>query len=75
MLSLLPGRPIVADICVTQPLGAPAVNATAQETGAKAKAEDSLEWDKYSRTGTGACRSIALGQKPIGRAGPAALLF
>ena len=44
LLALLPGRPIVADICVTHPLAASAVKAAARD----AKGKDSLKRDKYS---------------------------
>ena len=67
-----PGRPIVADICVTHPLAASAVKATARDTGATAKGKDSLIRDKYSRTGTGACRFVPLSHEACGRAGPTA---
>ena len=40
-MALLPGRPIVADICVARPLAASAVKAAARDTGANAKAKDS----------------------------------
>ena len=70
LLALLPGRPIVADICVTHPL-ASAVKAAARDTGATAKGKDSLKRDKYSRTGTGACRFDPLSHETFGRAGPA----
>ena len=72
LLALLPGRPIVADICVTHPLAASAVKAAARDTGAAAKGKDSLKRDKYSRTGTGACRFVPLSHETFGRAGPAA---
>lgn len=56
LLALLPCHPNAADICVTQPLAASAVKAAARDTGATAKAKDSLQQDEYSRTGTDACR-------------------
>ena len=73
LLELLPGRPIVADICVTHPLAASAVRAAARDTGATAKGKNSLKRDKYSRTGMGACRFVPLRHEKFGRAGPAAL--
>ena len=72
LLALLPGRPIVADTCVTHPLAASAVKAAARDTGATAKGKDSLKRDKYCRTGTGACRFVPLSHETFGRAGPAA---
>ena len=57
LLALLPGRPIVADICVPHPLAASAVKAAARNTGATTKGEDSLKRDKYSRTGMGVCEN------------------
>ena len=71
LLALLPGRPIVAGICVTHPLAASAAKAAACDTGAAAKGKDSLERDKYSRTGTGACRFVPLSHETFGCAGPA----
>ena len=56
LLAFLPGRPIVMDVCVTHPLAASAVAAAAWTTGATAEAKDALKRNKYSRTGTGACR-------------------
>ena len=61
--ALLPGRPIVANICVTQPLAASAAKATARDTGATAKGQDSLKRDKYSRIGT-PCAPIHSGCPP-----------
>ena len=49
--ALLPGRPVVANTCVTHPLGASAVKATARDTGATARAKDRQKRDKYGRTG------------------------
>ena len=72
LLALLPGRPIVADICVTHPLAASAVKAAARDTGATARGKDSLKRDKYSRTGTGACQFVPLSHETFGRAGAAA---
>ena len=72
LLALLPGSPIVADICVTHPLAASAVKAAARDTSATAKEEDSLKRDEYSRTGTGACRIVPLSHETFGRAGPSA---
>ena len=72
LLALLPGRPIVADICVTHPLAVSAVKDAARDTGATAKGKDSLKRDKYSRTGMGACRLVPLSHETFGRAGPAA---
>ena len=46
--------------------------AAARDTGATAKWNDSLQRDKYSRTGTGACRFVRLRHETYGRAGPAA---
>ena len=37
-----------------------------------AKGKDSLKRDKYSQTGTGACRLVPLSHETFGRAGPAA---
>ena len=42
------------------------------DAGATAKGKDSLKRDKYSRTGTGACRFVPLSHETFGRAGPAA---
>ena len=72
LLALPPGRPIKADTCVTRPLAASAAKATARDTGATDNGEDSLKRDKYSRTGTGACRSVPLSHETFGRAGLAA---
>ena len=72
LLALLPGRPIVADVCVTHPLAASAVKASARDTGATAKGKDSRKRDKYSRPGTGACRFVPLSHETFGRAGSAA---
>ena len=71
LLALLPGRPIVADICVTHPLAASTAKAAARDRGVTAKGKHSLKRDKYSRTGTGACRFVALSHETFGRAGPA----
>ena len=57
---------------MTHPLAASAVRAVARDTGATAKGKDSLNRDKYSRTGTGACRFVPLSYETFGRAGPAA---
>ena len=43
----------------------------ARDTGAAATGKDSLKRDKYSRTGTGACRFVPLSHETFGRAGPA----
>ena len=85
LLALLPGRPIVADICgnvnanvnvnvnnVTHPLAAAAVKAAGRNTGGIAKEKGSPKRDKYSRTGTGACRFVLLSHETLGHAGPAA---
>ena len=37
-----------------------------------AKGKDSLKWDKYSCTSTGACRFVTLSHETFGRAGPEA---
>ena len=47
--------------------------AVARDTGATAKGYDSLERDKYSQTGKGACRFVPLSHETFGRAGHAAL--
>ena len=54
------------------PLVASAVKAAARDTGATAEGKDSLKRDKYSLTGTGACRFVPLSHETFGRAGPAA---
>ena len=72
LLALLPGRPNVPDICVTHPLVASAVMAAARDTGVTARGKESLKREKYSRTGTGACRFVPPSQETFGRAGPAA---
>ena len=60
-------RTSVEHICVMHPLAASAVKAAAWDTGATAEGKESLERDKYSRTGTSACwfaplrRSVAPG--------------
>ena len=59
-MALLPGRPIVADICVTHPLAASAVKAAARDTGTTAKRKDSLKADRYSRAGTRASRFVPM---------------
>ena len=38
-------------------------------TGATAEAKDALKWNKYSRTGTGACRFVPLSHETYDRAG------
>ena len=58
-------------IYVTHPVAASAVKAAARDTGATAEEKDSLERDKYSRTGAGACRFVPLSYETFGRAGPA----
>ena len=50
-----------------------AVKAAARDTGSTAKQKASLKRDKYSRTGTGACRFVSLSHETFGRAGPAAV--
>ena len=60
LLALLLGRPFVADVCVTHPLGASTVKAAAPDTCAPANGKDSLKRDKYSRTGTDTCRFVPL---------------
>ena len=57
---------------MTHPLAASAVKAATRDTGATAKAKDMLKQDKYSRTGTGACRFFPLSHETLGRAEPAA---
>ena len=47
---------VVMDVYVIDPLAASAVAAAAWTTGATAEAKDALKRNKYSRTGTGACR-------------------
>ena len=71
-MTLLPGRHAVAGISVAHPPAASAVKAAARDTVATAKAKDSLQRDKYSRTGTGACGFVAVSQETVGRARPAA---
>ena len=39
------------------------------------RGKDSLKRDKYSRTGSGACRIVPMSHEAFGRAGPAALAF
>ena len=68
----LPGRPVVVDVCVTHPLASSAVVTAAWGTGASAEAKDAVKRDKYSRTGTGACRFVPLSHETYGRAGPPA---
>ena len=57
---------------MTHPLASSAVKAVGGDTGATAEGKVSLKWDKYSRTGSGACRFVPLIHKMCGRAGPAA---
>ena len=57
---------------MTHPLAASAVKAAARDTGAIGKEKDALTGDKYSRTGTGACRLVPLSHETFGRAWPAA---
>ena len=71
-MALHPGRLIVAGIYVPQPLAASTVKSAARDTGAAAMGKDSLKRDKYSRTGTGACRFVPLSHEMFGRAGRAA---
>ena len=73
LLALLPGRPIVVDVCMTRPLAASAVEAVARDTGATAKGKDSLERENYSRTGTGSCQFVPLHHEAFGRAESAAV--
>ena len=72
LLLYLPGRPVVVDVCVTHPLASSAVAAVAWGTGVSAEAKDALKWDKYSRTGTCACRFVPLSHETYGRACPPA---
>ena len=72
LLLYLPGRPLVVDVCSTHPLESSAVAATAWGTGVSAEAKDALKRDKYSRTGTGACRFVPLSHDTYGRAVPPA---
>ena len=57
---------------MTHPLAASVVAAAAWTTGATAEAKDALERNKYSRTGTGACRLVPLRHETYNRAGPEA---
>ena len=54
---------------MTHPLAASAVMAAARDTGTTAKGKDSLQREKYSRTGTGACRLIPLSHETFCCAG------
>ena len=57
---------------MTNLLAASAVKAAARDTGAPAKGKDLFKRDKYSRTGTGACRFDPLSHETFARAGPEA---
>ena len=59
-------------VVVTHPLAASAVAAGAWTTGAAADAKEALTRNKYSRTGTGACRFVWLRPGTNGRAVPEA---
>ena len=59
-------------MCVTHPLASSAVTFEAWGTGVSAEAKAALRWDKYGRTGTGACRFVPLFHETYGRAGPEA---
>ena len=57
---------------MTHPLAASAVAAAAWTTRATAEAKNALKRNKYSRTGTGACRFVPPSRETYGRAGPEA---
>ena len=59
-------------VCVTHRLATSAVVAAAWTTGATAEAKDVLKRNKYSCTGTGACRFVLLSHEMYGHAGPEA---
>ena len=66
LLLYLPGRQVVVDVCVGQPLASSAVVAAARGLGASVEAKDVLKRDTCGRAGPGANRFIPLSHQTHG---------
>ena len=75
LLDLNPGEPVLADVCVTQPLADSHVSGAAKADGPSTTKSEAHTREKYGRCCARAFPFVPIAHETYGRVGPAAFAF